>query len=524
VNEIPKDNTAIEDLDPAFINRTLFEAMLDARDRRGGKFEFIEDAEREPMTFDRLVLGASVLSGKIAAMSAPKERVGLLLPNSNGAAAVFFACHAAGRVPAMLNFSSGNRNLISCCQTAQIKTVFTSRRFVALGKLEDLIEALEKEVKIVWLEDVRKSITSLEKISGLIRSKFPRRMLAKLDTVPTDPAVVLFTSGTEGIPKGVVLSHRNMLANVSQIMATGALHEDDRVFNALPMFHSFGMTAAFILPVVTGMKVFMYPSPLHYKQIPPLVRDFGATVLFGTDTFAVGWGKVAEPEDFATIRFIVLGAERVRNTTRDMWREKFGIELYEGYGATEASPVLACNIPGAAKDGSVGKLFVGIKHRIDPVPALKDGGRLVVHGPNVMAGYMTHDKPGELQPPKDGWHDTGDIVEIDGDGFVLIKGRAKRFAKLGGEMVSLIAVENHVAAVWPDNVHAVAAIADKRKGEQLVLVTDRVKADRSELQKWAKANGVPELHLPKKILFVDELPVLGTGKMDYLAIQTLAES
>lgn len=521
---ISKDSTDVEDLDPAFINRTLFEALLDTRDRRGGKFEFIEDAEREPMTFDRLVLGAGVLSGKIAAMSAPKERVGLLLPNSNGAAVVFFACHAAGRVPAMLNFSSGIRNLISCCQTAQIKTVFTSRRFVALGKLEDLVEALEKEVRIVWLEDVRKSITSIEKISGLIRSKFPRRMLAKIDTVSTDPAVVLFTSGTEGIPKGVVLSHRNILANISQIMATGALHEDDRVFNALPMFHSFGMTAAFILPVVTGMSVFMYPSPLHYKQIPPLVREFGATVLFGTDTFAVGWGKVAEPEDFATIRFIVLGAERVKSATREMWREKFGIELYEGYGATEASPVLACNIPGAAKDGSVGKLFVGIKHRIDPVPALKDGGRLVVQGPNVMSGYMTHEKPGELQPPKDGWHDTGDIVEIDSDGFVQIKGRAKRFAKLGGEMVSLVAVENHIAAVWPDNVHAVAAIADKRKGEQLVLVTDRVKADRSALQKWAKANGVPELHLPKKIMFVDELPVLGTGKMDYLAIQKIAES
>ncbi len=523
MNEMLTEKPEVATLDPAFLNRTLFEAMLDARDRRGGKHEFIEDAEREPMTLDRLLLGASVLSGKISALSKPKERVGLLLPNSNGAAVVFFSCHAAGRVPAMLNFSSGIKNLISCCETGQIKTVFTSRRFVALGKLEDLIEALEKAVKIVWLEDVRKSISTLDKIAGLIRSKFPRRMLAKTGTVPSDPAVVLFTSGTEGVPKGVVLSHSNMLANVKQIMLTQALREDDKVFNALPMFHSFGMTAAFILPVVTGMKVFMYPSPLHYRQIPPLVREFGATVLFGTDTFAVGWGKVADPEDFATIRFIVLGAERVKSSTRELWRERFGIELYEGYGATEASPVLACNFPGTAKEGSVGKLFTAIDHRIEPVPDLKEGGRLVIHGPNVMAGYITHDRPGELQPPENGWHDTGDIVEIDEDGFVFIKGRAKRFAKLGGEMVSLVAVENHVAMAWPDNIHAVASIADKRKGEQLVLITDRVKADRSELQKWAKANGVPELHLPKKIIFIDEMPVLGTGKMDYLAIQALAE-
>lgn len=484
----------------------------------------VEDAERQPLSLNRLILGAKIFARKISGMTEPEERVGLLLPNSNGAAVTFFACHASGRVPAMLNFSSGIRNLLACCEAAQIRVVFTSRRFVALGKLEDMIEALEKRLTIVWLEDVRKSISSFDKIRGLIGAKLARWRYRQLGIKPSDPGVILFTSGTEGLPKGVVLSHRNLLANTEQIMATNAIFEDDRLFNALPMFHSFGLTAAFILPVMTGMSVFLYPSPLHYKQIPALVRAFGATILFGTDTFAAGWGRAAEPEDFSTLRFVVLGAERVRAQTRKTWQEKFGIALYEGYGATEAAPVIACNLPNASKDGSVGPLLSKIEYRIDPVPGLEDGGRLWVKGPNVMRGYMTLDAPGILKPLEGEWHDTGDIVVIDENGIVTIKGRAKRFAKLGGEMISLTAIEDHVNHVWPDNTHAVAAIEDKRKGEQLVLVTDNMDANRIELQRWAKENGVPELHLPRKIVTVGEVPTLGTGKLDYVALQTLAEN
>ena len=505
-------------------DRTLFQALLDIRARRGGGHLVTEDAERQAMTLDRLVLGALVLSRKIAQITEPGERVGLLLPNSNGLAATFFACHAGGRVPAMLNFSSGNRNLLACCQAAKIRTVFTSRRFVAIAKLEDMIAALDAHVNIVWLEDVRKSITSIDKVIGVIKAKFAWRVASRLNVSPDDPGVILFTSGTEGLPKGVVLSHCNMLANCQQIMATGALVEDDRVFNALPMFHSFGMTAAFVLPIVTGMSVFLYPSPLHYKQIPPLVREFGATVLFGTDTFAAGWGRVADAEDFASLRVVVLGAERVKPQTRKLWDEKFGLALFEGYGATEAAPVIACNIPDATKDGSVGKLLQGIEYRVDPVPGLEVGGRLSIRGANIMRGYMTLEAPGELKLLADNWHDTGDIVTIDDEGFVTIKGRAKRFAKLGGEMISLMAVEEHVANAWPDHAHAVASIVDERKGEQLVLITDRRDADRSELLQWARDNGVPELHLPRKIKSVDELPVLGTGKIDYVTLQELAEA
>ncbi len=518
------ENQPDSGLDERMYDRTLFEALLDIRDRRGGGHLAVEDAERLPLSLDRLILGAVVLAGKINARTEPGERVGLLLPNSNGIAVTFFACHVGGRIPAMLNYSSGIRNLLACCEAAQIRTVFTSRRFVALGKLEDLIEALKGVVNIVWLEEVRKTISSLDKIKGLIGAKLARRRLAGLRVSPQDPGIILFTSGTEGLPKGVVLSHRNLLANAHQIIQTKAILPDDRLFNALPMFHSFGLTAAFILPIVTGMSVFLYPSPLHYKQIPALVREFGATILFGTDTFASGWGRAAESEDFASLRFVVLGAERVKSQTRKIWREKFDITLYEGYGATEAAPVIACNLPTAAKEGSVGNLLCGIEHRLDPVPGLKKGGRLFVSGPNIMTGYMTLDAPGELKPLADKWHDTGDIVEIDENGFVFIKGRAKRFAKLGGEMVSLLAVEEYVAKVWPDHGHAVASVEDKSKGETLVLITEKTDADRSELLKWAKKNGVPELNLPRRIMSIGELPLLGTGKLDYVALQTLAEN
>ncbi|MBZ0216169.1 MAG: AMP-binding protein [Fimbriimonadaceae bacterium] len=510
--------------DSLSIDRTLFQALLDVRDRRGGKHLAIEDAERQPLSLDRLILGAQIFARKVSGFTSPGERVGLLLPNSNGIAVTFFALHASGRIPAMLNFSSGIRNLLACCEATEIRTVFTSRRFVTLGKLEDMIEALESRVTIVWLEDVRKSITSLDKIRGLISARFARRVYARLKISPRDPGVILFTSGTEGLPKGVVLSHRNLLANSKQIMATNAIHDHDRIFNALPMFHSFGLTAAFILPIVTGMSVFLYPSPLHYKQIPPLVRAFGATILFGTDTFAAGWGKVADKEDFAKLRFVVLGAERVKAQTRKLWAEKFGIDLYEGYGATEAAPVIACNLPTAKKDGSVGQLLTGIDFRIDPVPGLIEGGRLSVRGPNIMVGYMTLDAPGELKSLEGEWHDTGDIVLMDENGFITIKGRAKRFAKLGGEMISLMAVEEYVSKAWPDYTHAVASVEDKRKGEQLVLITDKLSADRTELLKWTKQNGVPELHIPRKIITVGELPMLGTGKLDYVALQTLAEA
>lgn len=502
--------------------RTLFETLLDTRRRQGGGVQIVDGPDKRPLDFDQLVLASMVIGRPLAKTSKQGERVGVLLPNVAGVAVAFFALSAFGRVPAMLNFSSGARNLTAAVVTAELKVVVTSRAFVKQADLGDAVDALGKHCRIVYLEDLREGLSRIDKLRGFIDSKRARRLHLKHRISPDDVAVILFTSGSEGVPKGVALTHANLLSNCEQFITMLHLSQDDRIFNALPVFHSFGLTTGLLAPVVIGMRTYLYPTPLHYRQIPPLVRESGATILTGTDTFAAGWGRAADPEDFKGLRLVFLGAEKVKDSTRRLWRERFGLELYEGYGATEAAPVIAANTEQENKEGSAGKLMPGLEIMLETVPGLDHGGRLHVRGPNVMAGYLRHDTPGMLEPPSEGWHDTGDIVSIDDDGFIFIRGRAKRFAKIGGEMVSLAAVEAYCSEVWPDNTHAVTAVSHPRKGETLVLVTDRPEADRRELLDWAKAHGVSELMLPKTIVCADTLPVLGTGKLDYAAISEIA--
>jgi acyl-[acyl-carrier-protein]-phospholipid O-acyltransferase/long-chain-fatty-acid--[acyl-carrier-protein] ligase len=333
---------------------------------------------------------------------------------------------------------------------------------------------------------------------------------------PDDPAVVLFTSGSEGVPKGVVLSNANLVANARQVKAHAGdvLTEADVFFNPLPMFHSFGLTAGLLTAVLNGMKSVLYPSPLHYRQVPKLIAGTGATVLLATDTFLQGYARAADESDLKSVRLVIAGAERVKDDTRRLW-DKHRTTILEGYGATECSPVIACNLPQTNTPGSVGPFLPGMEYRLDPVEGIHEGGRLHVRGPNVMLGYLDAKAPGGIAPPEGGWHDTGDIVTVD-DGFVTIRGRAKRFAKIGGEMISLAAVEVMVQSLWPEFNHVVVSLPDARKGEQIVLVTDKAGADRESLLAHGKAQGVPELWIPKAVL-VASIPVLGSGKIDYVA-------
>jgi acyl-[acyl-carrier-protein]-phospholipid O-acyltransferase/long-chain-fatty-acid--[acyl-carrier-protein] ligase len=334
--------------------------------------------------------------------------------------------------------------------------------------------------------------------------------------------VVLFTSGSEGTPKGVVLSHRNLLANRHQLAAVVDISPRDVVLNALPVFHSFGLTGGLLLPLLAGVRTFLYPSPLHYRTVPELAYGINATILFGTDTFLAGYARVADNYDFYSVRYVFAGAERVKDETRRVWFEKFGIRILEGYGTTETAPALAVNTPMHFRAGTVGRLLPAIDHRLDAVTGIAVGGRLVVRGPNVMLGYLRAEAPGVLEPPPGGWYDTGDIVEIDADGFVRIKGRAKRFAKVAGEMVPLGAVEEFVARVWPGAMHAVIAVPDAKRGEQIVLVTDRGDATRPLLASAAREAGLPEIFVPRTITHVASIPLLGTGKVDYVNVHALA--
>ena len=510
------------------LDRTLFEALIDAKDLNGGAATAVEDIKREPMSYKKLVIGSVALARKFAGVTRVGEAVGVLLPNVNGVVATFFALQAGGRVPAMLNYTAGLKAIDAACTAADIATIVTARAFVAQAKLGELIAAMEAEGRrVVYLEDVGASVTGFDKLRAAVGASFALRSHKQLNISPDAPAVILFTSGSEGLPKGVVLTHRNLLANCHQLASVIDFNASDTVLNALPVFHSFGLTGGTLLPILGGVKTLLYPSPLHYRIVPALAYDANATILFGTDTFLSGYARMAHGYDFYSLRYIFAGAERVRDETRRTYAEKFGLRILEGYGATEAAPVIAVNTPMHFLAGSVGQLLPGIEAKLDPVPGIAEGaknaGRLSIRGPNIMAGYMKADLPGVLQPPEGGWHDTGDIVTIDAMGFVTIRGRAKRFAKVGGEMVSLPAVEGYAAAVWPGAMHAVVTRPDARKGEQLVLLTTAPGANAGALQAWGRANGVAELSIPRDIRVMDALPVLGTGKLDYVTMGEMAK-
>ncbi len=504
------------------LNQSLFEALIGARSTFGGNKIIIEDQERKPLSYDMFLAGTFAISRLLKRHIGTEARIGLMLPTSLGGALSFWGLHALGRVPVMINFTAGQANIRAAAQVSQIKTVITARRFVASAKLEDLVEAMSAYVRIVYLDDIRKELTVTDKAWAFVASKLPLMFAKK--TTPDDMGVILFTSGSFGSPRGVVLSQRNLVANARQIQAHIALDPDWVAFNPMPIFHSLGLTGGVILPLLAGMRSFQYPSPLHVKQIPGLLREARASLLFSTDTFVNQYARQGEPEDFKTLQFVVCGAEKVREETHTLFKTQFGgLPIVEGYGVTECSPVVAVNFPDNNHYGTVGKPLPGMEMRLEAVEGIKEGGRLFVKGPNIMAGYLNLDSPDVVEAPTDGWHDTGDIVTFDADGFIKILGRAKRFAKIAGEMVSLTAVERIAEEVWPNNRHAVVAISDDKKGERLVLITDRGDADVSRLTTWAKANGTPALAIPKKILKVDAVPLLGSGKTDYITLQKLAE-
>ncbi|PHR20160.1 MAG: 2-acyl-glycerophospho-ethanolamine acyltransferase [Hoeflea sp.] len=501
------------------LERGLFLAFRDACDTYGKAGPVLEDALGGKLTYKRTLIGARALGAKFEAMSQPGEVLGILLPNANAVIVTFLALQSAGRVAAMLNYTAGPAALVSALSTAKIRTVLASRAFVDKAGLEAPVAAIEKAgVKIVWLEELRESITLIEKASAFVNWRKPLRAVKA-----SDPAVILFTSGSEGTPKGVVLSHTNIHANVAQAEARIDISVEDRLFNVLPVFHCFGLTGGAILPLFYGVRLFLYPSPLHYRIIPAVAREVRPSIMFGTDTFLAGYARTAKDTDFKSLRLIVAGAEAVRAETRRIYRERFNATIIEGFGMTETAPVAAVNSGSHNKDGTVGRLLPGMSLRLEPVEGINDAGRLFVSGPNVMLGYMLAAEPGVLQPLNGGWHDSGDIVAVDEDGYIAIRGRAKRFAKIAGEMISLGAIELMVQQLWPEAFHAAVAVKDKRKGERIVLVTTKMPALREELREYSRRFGATDLMVPGEIINVPEIPLLGSGKTDYVTAQKIAD-
>jgi acyl-[acyl-carrier-protein]-phospholipid O-acyltransferase/long-chain-fatty-acid--[acyl-carrier-protein] ligase len=506
--------------------QTLFAGLLDARKIHGGSRLLLEDVQRKPLSYNSLITRTLILGRALAKHSAPGEAVGVLLPNANATVCALLGLQVTGRVPAMLNFSSGLRNLRSACRTAEIKTIVTSHKFVTNAKLEETVAALAEQTPVLYLEDLAGNVGPLDKFRGLVAMLTTEFWYRDGEREQADqPAVILFTSGSEGEPKGVVLSHANLLANREQIAARLDLNAQDTILNALPMFHAFGLTAGTLLPLLYGMRTFLYPSPLHYRVIPEVAYEINATVMFGTNTFLLGYAKHAHPYDFYSLRYVFAGAEKLQDDTRRLWMDKFGLRIMEGYGATETAPILALNTLMFYREGTVGRFIPGVQWRLEPVPGVAEGGRLHVAGPNIMLGYLRPERPGELEPPESvfgtGWYDTGDIVEVDEEGYLRIKGRAKRFAKIGGEMVSLTVIEELAAKIWPGHIHAAINLPDEKKGERIILATQCKNAERSAFAKLAQAQGYGELYAPKEMRYFKDLPLLATGKVDYPALTAL---
>ena len=506
--------------------QTIFSSLLEARTIHGGKHVVVEDMDREPLSYNALITRTIAIANALKNITQEGENVGVFLPNSTKTLNVVLGLQLHGRVPAMLNFSTGSTGMTSACKTALVKTVLTSRRFIKMGKLHNDAEKLAEQVNLVYLEDLAEKISALDKLKALALCKTANYWYKHQQFSSESPAVILFTSGSEGEPKGVVLSHSNILANHNQLKARIAFNAQDVILNFLPMFHSFGFTVGTMLPVLNGMKTFFYPTPLHYSVIPEIAYDIGATIMFGTNTFLAAYGQKAHGYDFYNMRYVVAGAEKLHESTRQLWADKFGIRVLEGYGATETAPVLSVNTPMDFKMNTVGQFMPEMKYKLEKIEGIEDAGQLHVSGPNIMQGYLLSNNPGKLVAPESkfgkGWYDTGDIVNVDEEGFISIRGRSKRFAKVSGEMVSLTAIEAHAAKAWPDAQHASTSLPEPKKGEQVILLTTQKDADSKKLA--ISAEGVHAIGLPRKIFVVDAIPVLATGKTNYPEVTKLAES
>ena len=486
------------------------------------------------------LLAAAIVLAKEVKRTIPGHRVGIVLPPSKGAVLANLAVLLAGKVPVSLNFTAGRDALQSAMKRAEIRTVITGKLVERkmeqfpwpehIVRLDEVLPPLKKRIAAWWVLSAVLPWFALTRLLGL-----PRRG-------GHDEAVLLFTSGSSGEPKGVVLSHRNVLANISQFRLMVNLRSDDGVLASLPFFHSFGCTVTLWFPIIEGLRAITYPNPLDVAKNAELVQKYHCSMLLATPTFLRSYLRKVDPPQLASLRLTITGAEKLPRAIADAFEEKFGKQVYEGYGLTETAPVLSCNLPDVSLDdagktiqhayrpGSVGKLAPGIAAEIrDPDTGAKLGlhetGMLWVRGPNIFEGYLNEpEKTAEVL--QDGWFRTGDLGRFDEDGFLFIEGRLSRFSKVAGEMVPHETVETKITEALGlpatgERLFIVVGVPDEAKGEALVLLTT-VDLTQSDLRAKLTAQGVPNLWVPRTIKRVETLPTLGSGKLDLKGCKDLA--
>jgi acyl-[acyl-carrier-protein]-phospholipid O-acyltransferase / long-chain-fatty-acid--[acyl-carrier-protein] ligase len=493
-------------------NVNLFNELLESSKSIGEKKLIIEDLNAS-MTYKDLLLAIYVFQNKLKPLLKDEQVIGTFLPTAVGNVLTLFSLFKLGKTPALLNFSMGQKALMDCVETASVKVVLTSRAFIKAGELESSLEALKEKCEIIFLEDIKSDISTSDKIKGLSDYTLSKKSLSD------NNEIILFTSGSENKPKGVILTHDNVFSNIHQALSAVDISPNDRIINALPMFHSFGLTAGTLLPLLTGTYLFQYPSPLHHKVIPELVYQKEGSIIFGTSTFFSMYGKNAHSYDFRTLRLAIAGAEKLNNEVYQLWLDRFGVRIYEGYGVTETAPIISLNTPLTYKKGTVGPMLPGMEYHLEKIEGIEEGGNLFVKGPNIMKGYLIHEK-GFV--PLEEWHNCGDIVKVDDEGFISIISRLKRFSKIGGEMVSLNLIEDLATEFYGSRVVAAVSIPDKRKGEKIILFSTKKDFLLKDFKKYIKTTKNSSLLAPKEMYLIDSIPLLGSGKTDYVSLQRQA--
>ncbi|MEP6961000.1 MAG: AMP-binding protein [Acidobacteriota bacterium] len=494
------------------------------------KFAMADSTGKE-LTYGRTLTAAVLLAGVIRKRTAGEKMVGLLLPSTVGGALANMGVSLAGKTSVNLNFTAGKESMDSAIDQCKIRTVITSKVFLAKAKLEEPAGA-------IYLEDLLKSFSGAAKLFALLKARLLPEALLRPHVAPDDLCTVIFSSGSTGVPKGVMLSHFNIVSNCDSVLEVFNLDDRDRIVGVLPFFHSFGFMGTIWLPIIAGCGAVYHPVPTDAKAIGELVHKYKGTFLLATPTFCGTYLRKCTPEQFASLRFTVVGAEKLRESIRTEFRETFGKELLEGYGCTELSPVVAINtpdfqLPGETqvgnKNGTVGISIPGVCARtvhIETREVLATGeeGLLEIRGPNVMLGYLNQPER-TAQALHDGWYITGDIASVDEEGFIKITDRLARFSKIGGEMVPHLKIEEIVSSLTADAPCAVTGIPDDRKGERLAILYTATNITPEQLWRALSDTDLPKLWIPKQadIHPVDALPLLGTGKLDLRTVRTKAQ-
>ncbi len=490
------------------------------------------DSTGTELTYGRTLVGSLLLS-RFIRTHCPGEMVGLLLPPSVAGAVANIAVLLAGKIPVNLNFTAGREVMASAVQQCEIRTILSSRTFLAKAHL-DAPEGT------VFLEELMSQGSRLQKVwTAVLAFLLPTRLLQALSRRGRSPdalATLIFSSGSTGTPKGIMLSHHNILSNMEGLAQVFRITPTDRIMGVLPFFHSFGFTATLWFPLLSGFSAVYHVNPLDASTVGEMVSRYRATLLMSTPTFYTAYLRKCSTKEFSSLRYAIVGAEKLREPLAKAFKEKYGLDLLEGYGCTEMAPVVSVNIPDVEqgrerqsgfKPGSVGHPIPGVAVKVvDPETGqpLSSGteGLLLVKGPNRMLGYWG--KPQETDEVlRDGWYVTGDIASMDEDGFLYITDRLSRFSKIGGEMVPHIAIEEAITRIVGDSC-VVTAIPDEQKGERLAVLYTQKGVTPGELWERLCQTDLPRLWIPKRenLYPVETLPLLGTGKMDLRTAKTIA--